>query len=837
MTRRWIAFTCVGFLLLAWLASGQAATYYVSKHPSANNGNACTSPDAGACATVTGGNAKMSSSDTLVIQAGTYVETMKEGISGWTWRNGSAGQYTRYARYQNDVVVIKPTTAAGLHVVEFAITNKYIELDGLIIDATNVYHAGIALDRLDLGEADGTLAHDIRLKNGAVRYANAIAGVQCPDSGTSQGGYGIIGGHVLEIINMDIHDNQCYGMYAGSSTLVDGSRIYNNGAYGLHFYNTNGGMRNSIIRNSRLFNNGHNAFDVTSAIVIQADNCQSANGNNQVYNNVIYANNAGIGVAGCGMDNNQIYNNTIVNNSGIDGVCISLVNATNTLVRNNLCYQNGVEIRQFGGSATYSNNLCGLSGTGCSVIGNPQLVDAPGGNLHLLSNSPAIGAGTNLFHLFTTDADGLPRPSSGAWTIGAYVFSAAVGPTGQVLWFKFDEGSGGTVTDHAASPENNAGTVVGHAALSGAPIIGTSSLTMDGNGDYVDIANSAGLMPGGNRYAIMAFLKMSQGGVTPPHRCTVATIGDSYIMEITGGFMTCWYFNGSEWQGNATPAVVNLFDGNVHQAVCSWEGHIGVSRGYVDNLQRSQTTITGTVSYNQPRVRIGASADTTARGADCNGLIDEVELYDRDVSVTEVNAHFQKLVALVTGYTVTAFQWREADKAQGGGWQAGLNDLQTIRPGGKARLRVGISLVTGGTPAAEFFPLYCQTNQTPWTTLTRLTNNCVTFPVCIAQDTGVNMGDATTAALGTPSGFTPMAGMVVADVLNESLTLSMTNQKYLEMEYAIGLSPVLGLDTTITCPPRHGSGAVLDTYAVTPTAKTFPGQRTYSGGPLQGMVR
>ena len=52
-------------------------------------------------------------------------------------------------------------------------------------------------------------------------------------------------------------------------------------------------------------------------------------------------------------------------------------------------------------------------------------MNAAGGDLHLPTNSPAIGAGVNLTGLglpgLSSDKDGNPRPPIGAWTIGAYL--------------------------------------------------------------------------------------------------------------------------------------------------------------------------------------------------------------------------------------------------------------------------------------------------------------------------------------------------------------------------------------------------------------------------------
>lgn len=49
-------------------------------------------------------------------------------------------------------------------------------------------------------------------------------------------------------------------------------------------------------------------------------------------------------------------------------------------------------------------------------------------DLHLQATSPAIGAGTNLTAIFTTDQSGATRPSVGMWDVGAYQYSTNVIP-------------------------------------------------------------------------------------------------------------------------------------------------------------------------------------------------------------------------------------------------------------------------------------------------------------------------------------------------------------------------------------------------------------------------
>jgi hypothetical protein len=59
-----------------------------------------------------------------------------------------------------------------------------------------------------------------------------------------------------------------------------------------------------------------------------------------------------------------------------------------------------------------------------SLTGNPLFINPAGGDLHLATNSPAIGVGVNLTSLnlpgLSTDKDGNQRPATGPWTLGAY---------------------------------------------------------------------------------------------------------------------------------------------------------------------------------------------------------------------------------------------------------------------------------------------------------------------------------------------------------------------------------------------------------------------------------
>ncbi len=175
----------------------------------------------------------------------------------------------------------------------------------------------------------------------------------------------------------------------------------------------------------------------------------------------------------------NVYNNTFSSDAlvGYDtgvnkGFCIAYatntVNPLTTNVENNIF--SGVAIGSLIASRTGNNvtidhnlyNITTLGGYGeldyigsnqykslsstcaagydCNSLGGnnysssyPGFISLPNGNVgsgnwNLLNTSPAIKAGTNLSSTFTTDLNNNPRPTTGAWDIGAYEFTPASTP-------------------------------------------------------------------------------------------------------------------------------------------------------------------------------------------------------------------------------------------------------------------------------------------------------------------------------------------------------------------------------------------------------------------------
>jgi len=173
--------------------------------------------------------------------------------------------------------------------------------------------------------------------------------------------------------------------------------------------------------------------------------------NESVINNILLANSAcGLQIAGyTTVSNLKVYNNVMAFN-GTDGI-ILWQSLSSIDIRNNIFYQNGHygigSYDAHGSGITVDKNLSFGNGygdfnftdggsdysynLGSTIYLDPHFLNnsASGFDAHLATGSPAIQAAINLSPVFTTDIVGTPRPTSGAWDLGAYVSSMAAPPS------------------------------------------------------------------------------------------------------------------------------------------------------------------------------------------------------------------------------------------------------------------------------------------------------------------------------------------------------------------------------------------------------------------------
>lgn len=250
-------------------------------------------------------------------------------------------------------------------------------------------------------------------------------------------------GNYVAIEGFDISGPGINGLYTqGTATLISGNHVHDvltgtcnsTGGSGINLNGTNAEVVGNYV---------HNIGPYPSACgYVQGIYFLQAGG--YAYNNISF-NNSGFGIQMWHYPSNlAIYNNTIFANAsggivlGTDtsGVTVDYITVANNIVVDNGGYgisEQGATTSSTGTHNVYENNLVEGNSSGSFSLQNglkalltlgsaPQFVNYTGnssGNYHLLSTSPAIGAGTAT-GAPGTDFDGNTRPQAGPIDIGAY---------------------------------------------------------------------------------------------------------------------------------------------------------------------------------------------------------------------------------------------------------------------------------------------------------------------------------------------------------------------------------------------------------------------------------
>jgi len=333
--------------------------------------------------------------DTLYIRAGTYSESLRNGIpSGSSW-----SAPVTVAAYSGETVILKPPVGTD-RVLHFdGSTTQFISIEGLILDGVNVRYDAVKITYADNKENH---AHHIRIKNCEIRNSASNQGILSTGGGNAGNN---------QFIGLDVHDNGDseldHGLYISSSNnIVENCRIHNNFGYGIHLYGNRGDVNNNIVRRNRIYNNG--AKTDKAGIIV------SGGAGNTVHHNVVYGHKYGIRTD-YNVTNTKIYNNTVYGRDSMTGGIYVGSTSTGAIVRNNLVYRtyagNGIE--DHGTGTILSNNLEGV---------DPKWVDPSNGDFHLRPNSPAIDRGTDCG--FSKDIDDNPVPVGKGPDIGACEFQS-----------------------------------------------------------------------------------------------------------------------------------------------------------------------------------------------------------------------------------------------------------------------------------------------------------------------------------------------------------------------------------------------------------------------------
>lgn len=390
-------------LLIFNSAVAEAATYYSS---SSGSGTTCTFT---APCSISAGISKLAGGDTLYLRAGTYAsqDYLFDGVpSGNSWSSP-----TTISNYNNETVTI--TAAPADHTVHFGTNGQsYIVLNGVIVDGSC---SGCDGAKIDNG------AHHIRLSNIEIKNFSkqGVLMPAVPDAPLT--GFN-------EIINCHIHNGGTrpeydHGLYISvSDVLVEGCIIHDTTGFGIQKYDEGDRI---TVRNNIIYN------EMYACIGLMSNNI-----GHKVYNNITGPNcgwNAGI-AAVYGSHDSDVYNNTVING----GIYIYDAGAGYNF-DNNLLYNGNFNIESATGQFNVRNNLAtsyGGADSGKGVLQNnlfgsqydPKLANPGGGDIRLLSGSPAIDKGRTISGL-TKDFEGTSRPQGSAYDIGADEFGTGSVPS------------------------------------------------------------------------------------------------------------------------------------------------------------------------------------------------------------------------------------------------------------------------------------------------------------------------------------------------------------------------------------------------------------------------
>ena len=213
----------------------------------------------------------------------------------------------------------------------------------------------------------------------------------------------------------------------------------------------------------------------------------------------------------------------------------------------------------------------------------------------------------------------------------------AVPPSGLVSWWPLDE-TGGNITQDIQ--DGNDGTVNGPVY---APGKAANGLDFDGVDDYVSVADSANLEP--SQITVDAWVKADSLSDIAAHVVDKLTFGSQgYALEIGPGGLASFELHTSGSGTVAATGTTNILgDGRFHHLAGTYDG--STVRIYVDGVPEGSASASGPIIYSGTfDVTIGDNNPSQVRRR-LDGIIDEVEIYNRSLTTPEIEDIFNSSTA------------------------------------------------------------------------------------------------------------------------------------------------------------------------------------------------
>jgi len=224
----------------------------------------------------------------------------------------------------------------------------------------------------------------------------------------------------------------------------------------------------------------------------------------------------------------------------------------------------------------------------------------------------------------------------------------AVDTQGLVLYLNFDEGAGSTVRD--LSGQGNDGTINGASWVNDGKI--GSALSFE-SGNYVEVPHSASLSLT-DAITIMAWTNMavgSSGEMAIVSKGTWAANDLPYELTETPGGVIYWQFYNDAGRDTCSPNSPPV--DQWHHIAATYDGQI--FKAYIDGALGEEWQYQGTMPENTASVTIGKRS----KSADCyfTGMIDEVVIFDRALSVEEIQESMEVIKTAVEPAEKLATTW------------------------------------------------------------------------------------------------------------------------------------------------------------------------------------